>query len=46
MDEIRTYEKFPVWMVILSNVVPISIYVTGAYILAGFGVIVSILYLL
>jgi hypothetical protein len=46
MEDIRTYEDFPGWMVILSNIVAISIYATGAYILAGFGVFVSILYLL
>lgn len=46
MEETKTYENFPGWMVILSNFVAISIYATGAYILAGFGVFVSILYLL
>ena len=46
MEEIRTYEKFPVWMVILSNIFAILIYATGAYILAGIGILFSILYLL
>jgi hypothetical protein len=46
MKEIKSYENFPTWMVVLCNLVPISIYTIGAYILAGFGVWLSILYLL
>lgn len=46
MKEIKSYETFPTWMVVLCNLVPISIYAIGAYILAGFGIWLSILYLL
>jgi len=46
MEPTKTYEKFPVWIVLLSNPVAISIYAVGAYILAGFGIIFAVLYLL
>ncbi|HIE31285.1 MAG TPA: hypothetical protein EYP67_02740 [Methanosarcinales archaeon] len=46
MKATKTYEKFPAWIVLLSNLVTISIYATGAYILAGFGIIFAVLYLL
>ncbi|NIA09503.1 MAG: hypothetical protein GWP10_07200 [Nitrospiraceae bacterium] len=46
MEPTKTYEKFPVWIVLLSNLVAISIYAIGAYILAGFGIIFAVLYLL
>lgn len=46
MGEIRSYENFPIWIVSLSVLVAISIYAIGAYILAGFGIWLSILYLL
>ena len=42
----ETYENFPAWIPILSNLVSISIYAIGAYILAGFGILFAILYLL
>jgi len=38
-------ENFPVWIVLLSNLVALSIYAIGAYILAGFGSLFSFLYL-
>ena len=41
-----TCENFPVWIVLLSNFVAIGIYASGAYILAGFGVLTAVLYLL
>jgi len=46
MDETKSYENFPVWIALLSNLVALLIYVIGAYILAGFGILFSILYLL
>lgn len=42
----ETYENFPAWIPILANLVSISIYALGAYILAGFGILFAILYLL
>ena len=46
MEPTKTYEKFPAWTVLLSNLVAILIYTIGAYILAGFGIIFAVLYLL
>ena len=46
MKEIKSYENFPLWIVVLSNIVGVSIYATGAYILAGFGILLSAIYLL
>lgn len=40
------YENYPLWMVILTNIHPISIYILGAFILSGLGIIFTILYLL
>jgi hypothetical protein len=42
----KSYENFPAWIPILANLVSISIYAIGAYILAGFGILFAILYLL
>ncbi len=42
----KVYECFPIWIVILSNLVGVSIYLIGAYILAGFSLWMSALYLL
>ena len=46
MREPQTYENFPLWMPVLASIVTLSIYTTGAMILAGFGTAISILYLL
>ena len=46
MEETKSYEKFPIWIPLLAVVVALSIYAIGAYILAGFGIWLSILYLL
>jgi len=46
MGESRTYENFPLWMPALASLLTVSIYATGAMILAGFGTAISILYLL
>jgi hypothetical protein len=40
------YESYPAWTPLLSNLVGLSIYAIGAYILAGFSVIIVIPYLL
>ena len=46
MDGAETYESFPVWVVLLSNLLAVSVYAVGAYILAGFGILFAALYLL
>ena len=46
MEETKSYENFPIWIPLLANLVAVSIYAIGAYILAGFGIWLSILYLL
>lgn len=45
MKKIKSYENFPIKIVFLSNLLAILIYSIGAYILAGFGILFSILYL-
>lgn len=45
MEGPKAYELFPVRIVVLSNVVGLSIYAVGAYILAGFGIWLAALYL-
>jgi hypothetical protein len=46
MKQIRVFERYPLWIVFLSNIVGLAIYLTGAAILAGFGLWMSALYLL
>ena len=46
MNGAKSYENFPIWMVLLSNLAAISTYIIGAYILWGFGILFSALYLL
>jgi hypothetical protein len=46
MGQTKVYERFPIWIVVVSNAVGVSIYLIGAYILAGFGLWLSGLYLL
>jgi hypothetical protein len=46
MEEARSYESYPGWIVLLCNLVPAAIYAIGATILAGFGILVSVFYLL
>jgi len=41
----QCYENYPLWMVILANTLSISIYIIGAFILYGLGIIFSALYL-
>jgi hypothetical protein len=40
------YENYPLSTVILSNLVSLSIYIIGAYIISGLGLIYTVLYLL
>ncbi len=46
MDTIRTYENFPIRLVITAVMLYVSIYAIGAFIFAGFGTIAMALYLL
>lgn len=39
------YENYPLWMVLLSNALSISIYIAGTLILYQFGIIFAVLYL-
>jgi len=46
MSENNLYENFPIWIPILIIFVSIITYIIGAFILIGFGIIFSILYLI
>jgi hypothetical protein len=46
MEDTKAYESFPVGVAILCYLVGLLTYAVGAYVLAGFGVLASILYLL
>ena len=46
MEETKSYENFPLWIVLLSSLVALLIYAVGAYILARLGIVYAILYLL
>ncbi len=46
MEEPKSYENFPLGIALLSNRVALAIYALGAYILAGLGIVVTVLYLL
>ncbi len=37
------YENYPMWIVILSNLIKVLGYAIGAIILAGFGIVVAML---
>lgn len=41
----QCYENYPLWMIVLANTLSISIYIIGAFILYGLGIIFSALYL-
>jgi hypothetical protein len=45
MDQSERYENFPLSIVLVCNLVPISLYVIGALILSGFGLWMTVLYL-
>ncbi len=40
------YENYPAWIIVVCNAVPVSLYIIGAVILAGFSPWVSVAYLL
>ncbi len=46
MNQVTAYERFPMPIVFLSNLLSISIYAIGVYILAGCGIWWAVLYLL
>jgi hypothetical protein len=43
MEETRSYKSYPGWIVFLCNLVSAAIYAIGATILAGFGILVSVI---
>lgn len=43
--ENHCYENYPLWIVLISNLVLISIYIIGAYIISGLGLIYALIYL-
>jgi hypothetical protein len=45
MEKVKFYDKFPVWMVPIANLVPILTYIIGAYIIFKFGIVFGLLYL-
>ena len=45
MEKVKAYENYPIWIVILSNLVSLSIYRLGFIIMIRLGLIISILYL-
>jgi hypothetical protein len=46
MDQLKKYENFPWWIVVISNAVSLSIYVLGFTIMLRLSWIISILYLI
>jgi hypothetical protein len=46
IKEAKSYDHFPLWIVVLSNLLTLSIYIVGAVILLGVGIWLSGLYLL
>ncbi len=46
MEQMRTYENFPARLIAAAVLVTVTIYALGAFILAGFGGIMTALYLL
>lgn len=45
METIKTYDSFPIWIVILSNTVSILIYISGLILILQLGWIAGVLYL-
>jgi len=43
--EIRCHENYPMWIILVSNLVWLSIYFASAYILFGLGLIFAIPYI-
>ncbi|NTV15315.1 MAG: hypothetical protein HGA96_15510 [Desulfobulbaceae bacterium] len=46
MEPVKTYENFPLLMILSAALVNVSIYALGVFILSGFGYIMATLYLL
>jgi len=46
MSKTKTYENYPLWIPALGVLLSILTYILGAYILLGFGIIFSIIYLI
>jgi hypothetical protein len=46
MEETKFYEKYPLWIPLLTALISFIGYIIGALILSGFGIIYSILYLI
>jgi len=46
MEQPKTFENFPCWIIIISNLVSIAIYLIGAYIIYQLGIIWLLFYLL
>jgi len=46
MKTTKTYENFPVWIVLSSNLLSLGIYALGFYILSGIGLLASFLFLI
>lgn len=46
MNQLKTYENFPIWIPIIAIFVSIVSYIIGAIILMGFGIIIVILYII
>jgi hypothetical protein len=46
METTKTYENFPAWIVLSSNLLSIGIYALGFYILSGIGLLASFLFLI
>lgn len=46
MDQSKTFESYPCWIVIISNLLSVLIYIIGAYIIFQLGITWLILYLL
>ena len=41
----KSFENYPAWMVVVSNLVPLAIYAIGAYIIYQYGLVWLILYI-
>ncbi len=46
METIRTFENFPIRLIAVAVLVNVSIYAAGAFILAGFGSVMTALYII
>lgn len=44
MKKSKSYENFPLWIVLLSNILSITIYLIGLYVFLQFGILFAILF--